>query len=139
MWSGMDGREATAKRVESEAMRIARDDPDAVEAQLLLSRIGIRLERDDNGDVQLTIASSCAALAEMLRGTSWAGQVGRGGTWGRLLARVPGAKCVDTVRFASGRSRAVRLPLVWALRGLVGPDPEGDWAAWEQRAADAAG
>lgn len=132
--AGYGVTELANARVESEARRTAASDPDAQDAQRQLSRLGIRIEQDlETGDVLLTIANHAPVLAELLKGTPWQASPGLGSPWSRLLARAPGAVVANKVRFASGRSRAVRLQLNWALRGLVGPDPEGELAAWEQR------
>jgi hypothetical protein len=121
------------RRVESEAARIAKSDDAAIDAQRQLSRLGLRIGRDaDTGDRVLLIANHSTVLAEMLRGTKWAGLPGRTSPWAKILLRAPGAQTVGGVRFASGMSRAVQLPLGWVLRGIVGPDPEAERSVWDE-------
>jgi hypothetical protein len=132
--AGYGRTELASQRVESEAIRTMASDLEAQDAQRQLSRIGIKIHQEKTtGDVKLLIANQCTALSELLRGTHWAGVFGNASPWSRLLARAPDAECLEVQRFASGRSRAVSLPMVWVLRGLVGPDPAGQLAAWEER------
>jgi hypothetical protein len=125
------------KKLPSDAARHARNDPAAIDAQRQLSRIGLRIGADrETGDAVLWIANQSTVLSDMLRGTAWAGMAGRGSPWARLLLRAPGAKQVGPMRFASGMSRAVQLPLDYVLRGTVGPAPEDAVEGWEQAVRD---
>lgn len=126
------------RRVESDAMRYAATDDAAIDAARQLSRLGLRIVKDDaTGERYLVVAHQSPVLAEMLRGTQWAGLPGRASPWARLLGRAPGAVSTDyPVRFASGTSRATQLPLGWVLRGVVGPDPEAEQVRWDAWASD---
>ena len=124
---------ATERRTEENASDTAKLDDAAIDAQRQLSRMGIRIMRDDQGERTFVIAHQSSVLADMLRGTSWAGLPGRSSPWAKILLRAPEARTIHA-RFASGVGRAVELKLSWVLRGMVGPDPEGDVVRWEQRA-----
>lgn len=121
------------RRVESDAMRYAASDEAAIDAQRQLSRLGIRFGKDDNGERLLLIAYQSTVLSDLLRGTFWAGLPGRQSPWAKMLLRAPEAETVVHVRFANGVGRAVALKLDWVLRGMVGPDPEGEIVRWERR------
>jgi hypothetical protein len=123
------------RRVESDAMRYAATDDQAIDAQRQLSRLGIRISKDEDGERTFLIAYQSTELANMLRGTFWAGLPGRSSPWARLLLRAPEAKTLVGVRFASGVGRAVELKLGWVLCGIVGPDPEAEVVLWQQRAS----
>jgi hypothetical protein len=122
------------RRVPSEAARIAKSDDAAIDAQRQLSRLGMKIGTDsETGDCVLWIANQSTALSEMLRGTIWAGVPGRTSAWSKLLQRAPRARVTGVgIRFSSGFSRAVQLPLDFVLRGIVGPDPQGVAEAWEE-------
>jgi hypothetical protein len=137
LYAGYGSTPEAERRVESDAMRYAATDDQAIDAGRQLSRLGIRIGRDDNGDRTLLIAYQSPVLAEMLRGTFWAGLPGRSSPWAKLLLRAPEARTVHPVRFASGVARAVELKLGWVLRGVVGPDPEAELVRWEQRTREA--
>jgi hypothetical protein len=123
------------RRVESDAMRYAATDDQAIDAQRQLSRLGIRIDKDQDGERTFLFAYQSTELANMLRGTFWAGLPGRSSPWAKLLLRAPEARTRAPVRFASGVGRAVELKLGWVLRGVVGPDPEAEVVLWQQRAA----
>jgi hypothetical protein len=115
-----------------------------IDAQRQLSRLGIKFTVDAvTGERLFVIAHQSTVLAELLRGTMWAGLPGRGSPWSRILARVPGASSTTCgVRFGSGVSRATQFSLGYVLRGAVGLDPEAEivrWESWarEQEAASA--
>lgn len=127
------------RRVESDAMRYAATDDQAIDAQRQLSRLGIRIGKDEDGERTFLLAYQSTELANMLRGTFWAGLPGRSSPWAKLLLRAPEAKTLVGMRFASGVGRAVELKLGWVLRGIVGPDPEAEVVIWQQRAAAAQG
>ena len=80
------------------------DDFDSESAHGVLNRLGIRVERDAQGDVFM-VSSSHRAIADMLDSTPWAK------SWARALRRLPGAQAERPVRFAGSQSRAVSLPL----------------------------
>jgi hypothetical protein len=122
--------------VESDAVRRAdSDEPAIVDARRQLSRLGIRIGKDADGERTFLIAYQSTELANMLRGTFWAGLPGRSSPWAKLLLRAPEARTVSSVRFASGVGRAVELKLGWVLRGIVGPKPEEEVVRWQQRVA----
>lgn len=82
---------------------LTNDHVGAEEAAATLSRLGIRVDREQDC---FTISNSHTAIEEILRGTPWA----RG--WARVLRRVRGAAAtVDKVRFGAVKSRGVEIPL----------------------------
>lgn len=126
------------RRTEANAQQSAATDDDAIDAQRQLSRMGIKIGRDADGERIFLVANQSPVLADLLRGTYWAGLPGRTSPWAKLLLRAPEASAIGSVRFASGHGRAVELKLSWVLRGTVGPDPEGEVVRWTQRVAEAA-
>lgn len=79
---------------------------DPPDAEGILGRMGIRVDRQGNDQDWLTISNTHTGVAEILRGTPWA----KG--WPRVLRRVAGARQTDgSVRFGATRGRGVEIPL----------------------------
>lgn len=76
------------------------------DAQEILWRMGIRVDREGSDQDFFTISNTHTAIEEILRGTPWV----RG--WGRVLRRVRGAAAtVDSVRFGAVKGRGVEIPM----------------------------
>ena len=71
------------------------------DAQQALRLIGIRRDAD-----RFVIADRHREIAKLMAGTKF-----EGGGWGPLLARLPGARRLNSVRFGSAKGRAVSLPV----------------------------
>lgn len=76
------------------------------EAEEILWRMGLRIDRRGSDDDTFTVSNTHTAIEGVLRGTPWA----RG--WGRVLRRVPGARPTENiVRFGAIQGRGVEIPL----------------------------
>lgn len=84
------------------------------DAHACLLRLGIRVERDGQGDVFI-ISASHTGIGQILRDTPWA----RG--WGRTLKRIKGAQGTEhPIRFAGVKQRGIALPLSLVAGGAAG-------------------
>ena len=70
------------------------------DAEAALARHGLRIKDD-----RLYVSESHPELRKILKDTSW------GGSWGRILERLPGADKVNLMRFSGVRHRAIGIPL----------------------------
>lgn len=99
------GERSVAELIRSTAL-LTTDAVQPADAEEILWRMGIRVDRQGNDQDFFTISNSHTAIEEILAGTPWS----RG--WARMLRRVRGAApSADPVRFGAIRSRGVEIPL----------------------------
>lgn len=106
-------------------------DPDArpEEARRILGTVGLAVEFDAAGTGWLLVANRGARLAELFRGTHWAGRSGATAVWVQTARSVQGAKpSAKPVWIGGATVRATQIPLAKVIRPAPTPGDEGKQA-----------
>jgi putative DNA primase/helicase len=90
----------------------------ANEAQKRLLRLGIKTSSDMNGQKYLIFSNSNTQLSKLLRDTPWHT------SYAKILLRLPNAQKIDSSRFGSNTSRAVKIPFNSAEFTPIELDPD---------------
>ncbi len=103
--------------------------PDPVEANRILSTIGLKVVREaDRAGVEtkyLAVANAHQGLAELFAGTHWGGASGASGVWRQALERVEGYKLRKSpLSFDGSSARCILVPVAEVLGDEPDDQPE---------------
>ena len=128
--AGYGDTEARYAIPEAQAMGNAKTDDAAIEAHRMLRQLGMCITTNPGTGARLLAFSNTSPwLQNALKGTPFAALPGRAEAHTLTLMGAPGARH-KIARFGHGTSRAVAVPLAFALAGVVGPNPERESEIW---------